>query len=69
MFGIKNTQHNRQEEEEEDEDEGEEGGGRRRGWGEEEEVTLSWISSLMVGFLLVERGTLSQLTSGLMVRP
>ena len=31
--------------------------------------TLSWISSLMVGFLLVERGTLSHFTSGLMVRP
>ncbi len=33
------------------------------------ELTLSWISSLMVGFLLVERGTLSHFTSGLMVRP
>lgn len=32
-------------------------------------LTLSWISSLMVGFLLVERGTLSQFTRGLMVRP
>lgn len=33
------------------------------------DLTLSWISSLIVGFLLVERGTLSHLTRGFMVRP
>lgn len=32
-------------------------------------ITLSWISSLIVGFLFVDCGTFSHLTRGLMVKP